>query len=309
MHRIQYVMDQKPFSSFSEASRYTLKYLRKKYGYGAWLMTRKNEDEWVILQVEGDGYQIDELSVINWNDSMCSRMVKQEGPRWAPNVDEISSYVEAPIYQAHSIKSYVGVPVCYANGEVFGTLCAIDTEPTGRQPADGIETVELMSKLLASLLQLELDNLSIARKQMNFLPEQLKDKCTGFLNRMGWSICLEKESQKVRELGTPLYVVALDIKLLNLDEDNEAVSRQLSLTTSILSLEADEHHFVARLNENIFTILCTTIMSKQVEQLVSNLQMHFRAVDIDVAIGVEKHNYRDNIETTVMSAIKSTKSS
>ncbi|USD33481.1 MULTISPECIES: diguanylate cyclase domain-containing protein [Vibrio] len=303
-----HVMDQTPFATFSEASRSTLKYLRNKYGYGAWMMTRKNEDEWVILQVEGDGYQIDELTVINWNDSMCSRMVKGEGPRWAPDVDDIPSYVEAPIYRAEKIKSYVGIPVCFANGDLFGTLCAIDTVPSGRIPADGKETVELVSKLLSSLLQLELQNIALSRKQISFLPEPLKDNQTGFLNRLGWSIYLEKEESNVRAVGTPLYIVALDVTLPGKEKGDE-YQQLLTIVVSIINSSVTDEGVIARLSDNIFTILLANSSNKQFKLCLDTLERELTEASVVAQIGSEKHNYTDKLDATVMSAIKSARSS
>jgi diguanylate cyclase (GGDEF)-like protein len=34
------------------------------------------------------------------------------------------------VFLDHNIGSYLGVPVTYQNGEVFGTLCAVDTKPS-----------------------------------------------------------------------------------------------------------------------------------------------------------------------------------
>ncbi|KKA45956.1 GAF domain-containing protein [Salinivibrio sp. KP-1] len=300
--------DQIPFEHFEKASRDTLKYLNKKFGYGTWMMTRKHEDQWVILQVEGSKYGIDELTTLTWSDSMCSRMVQGEGPRWAPDVDSVPAYVNAPIYQAENIKSYIGIPVCYSDGNLFGTLCAIDTEPVDRIPPDGLETIELVSKLLSTLLQLELQNIDLSRKQMSFLPSQLKDHETGFLNRLGWSLYLEKEESNIRSVGTPVHVVAIDVSQSN-QSTHLKDTAMTTLFVSILKGVLHDDGYIARLGEDIYTMLCANKTEEQMAVMVERLAKELSEAQIPVAIGFKKHDYGDNLDATVIAAIKSVRQS
>ncbi|SIN90749.1 GAF domain-containing protein [Salinivibrio sp. ES.052] len=300
--------DQIPFEHFEKASRDTLKYLNKKFGYGTWMMTRKHEDQWVILQVEGNKYGIDELTTLTWSDSMCSRMVKGEGPRWAPDVDNVPAYVNAPIYRAENIKSYIGIPVCYSNGNLFGTLCAIDTEPVDRIPSDGLETIELVSKLLSTLLQLELQNIALSRKQISFLPSQLKDNETGFLNRLGWSLYLEKEESNIRSVGTPVHVIALDIS----QPDKSTHSKDTAITAlfvSILNGILHDNGYISRLGEDIYTMLCANRTEEQIAAMVERIAHELSEASIPVLVGFKKHRYGDSLDSTVITAIKSVRQS
>ncbi|NOI58971.1 GAF domain-containing protein [Vibrio coralliilyticus] len=304
--RNQNILSQKPFQSFEEASRFTLRYLHEKYGYGAWMMTRKNDNDWVILQIETSKYSIEEQTVLAWSDSMCCRMIEGAGPRWAPAVDHVESYVNAPIYQAQTIKSYVGIPICYPDGELFGTLCAIDTEASARVPFDGLATVELVAKLLSSLLQLELERNTLSSQQLSLLPEPLKDGETGFLNRVGWSLYLEKEQSNVRALGTPLYVIAIEAQSMLADKKRDRRS-DLMLIRNLLSDCVANHGYLARLNESIFMVLLHDVLDDGFQAISQSLTSEFSAHGLDVQFGVKKHSYGEALDGTVMGAIRSTK--
>ncbi|NVD09017.1 hypothetical protein FCU94_19395 [Vibrio sp. JPW-9-11-11] len=299
------ITDQVPFTSFAEASRSTLRYLSHKYGFGAWMMTRKNDDEWVILQIEGEGYQIDEMSVLSWSDSICSRMVKGQGPRWVADVNHVEVYKNAPIYSQQPIRAYVGIPVCYPNGDLFGTLCAIDPTPTTRIPVDGQDTVELISKLLSSLLQLELQNITLTRRQIDFLPEQLKDSQTGFLNRLGWSVYLEKEQSNIQATGAQIHIIALDVA--RIEPPHRKQNHMYALVASIIKMAMSEDCYVARLSDEIFTLLVADLSTSQVEMCISKIAGGFDEAGIKAAIGYKKHGYQGKLDTTVMGAIKDAK--
>ncbi|MDC5853615.1 GAF domain-containing protein [Vibrio europaeus] len=302
----QHTISQKPFQSFEQASRATLRYLHEKYGYGAWMMTRKNDNDWVILQIETSKYAIQEQSTLIWSDSMCSRMIKGLGPRWAPAVDKIESYVEAPIYQAQTIKSYVGVPICYPDGELFGTLCAIDTEASERIPFDGLATVELVTKLLSSILQMELEHNKLSSQQLGLLPDSLKDAETGFLNRLGWSLYLEKEQANVKALGTPLYVVAIEAENV-LAAPNRETSSDVGAISNILNSCVSANCYIARLNNSIFMILMHNVLEQDFNTTLQNLKSEFLSNKLDVKIGYQQHGYAAALDGTVMDAIRATK--
>lgn len=298
-----HVIDQIPFESFEQASRYTLRYLHQKYGFGAWMLTRKNEDDWVILQIESDKYQIDELSTLVWSDSICSRMVKGKGPRWAPAIHNVVDYQLAPISKQLNIRSYVGIPICYSDGQLFGTLCAIDTEDHERIPYDGLATVELISKLLSSLLRLEIERNEFSSRQMQFLPNQFKDAETGFFNRLGWSTFLEKEQSDVRALGVPLYVMVIDATL-SFNDGTRQHKKDLYAIYELLKSYKSESGYIARLSESIFTVLLHNLNSSEFEQLYHDTCRKVVDTGLKVQIGYKKHQYNAELDDTVMEALK-----
>ncbi|MFI9651240.1 GAF domain-containing protein [Guyparkeria halopsychrophila] len=121
-----------PYTDFHTACQAVLAHLSERTGLGLWMMTRTEGEDWIVLQAEGDRYTVAGGDVLHWTDSFCSLMVVGKGPQVAPQADEVPAYREAPIGLQVPIGAYVGVPVLRDDGELFGTLCAIDPDgPAG----------------------------------------------------------------------------------------------------------------------------------------------------------------------------------
>ena len=139
---------------FEHAGREVLEFLRRRFGFGLWMVTRVEGDDCIVLQSVDHGYGIGPGRVFRWADSLCSRMVAGDGPRVAPDTDLVSAYVTAPVAQQLPVRAYVGVPLSLPDGTLFGSLCAIDP---ARQPQDIVNDQSLI-ELLASMLSLILNS-------------------------------------------------------------------------------------------------------------------------------------------------------
>ena len=117
------------FKNFHDAGQAVLHFLRQKFGFDLWMITRVEGNDWIVLQAEDHGYDVKPGRVFNWADSFCSHMVQGHAPRIAPRSEDVPLYASAPIAQQVNIKAYIGQPLVKEDGSLFGTLCAIDPEP------------------------------------------------------------------------------------------------------------------------------------------------------------------------------------
>jgi diguanylate cyclase len=111
------------FENFAEANRAILTYLHQRLGFALWMVTRVEGNDWIMLQVEDNGYGVEEGTVLSWADSFCSQMVQGLGPRIAPCAEDIPAYVAAPIKQQLPISAYIGVPLIRKNGSYLSYQC------------------------------------------------------------------------------------------------------------------------------------------------------------------------------------------
>ena len=143
-----------PFGDFTLASRAALDLLQEQLGMGLWMVTRVSGGEQIVLGAahRGSDYPVHEGDVFCWSDTFCARMVAEEGPQCAPSVAEIASYRAAPAARGLRIGAYVGIPLRTADGQLFGTLCAIDPvpQPALAKVADPLLTT--VGRLLATVL-------------------------------------------------------------------------------------------------------------------------------------------------------------
>lgn len=137
---------------FEGAAHAVLSFLHLRMGFGLWMVTRTEGEDWIVLQAEDHGYGVTEGTVFRWADSFCSRMVEGDGPRVAPDSDSVPAYATAAIGRHVKIGAYVGVPLRRGDGSLFGTLCAIDPQIQAESIVEEQQLIELLAGLLSTLL-------------------------------------------------------------------------------------------------------------------------------------------------------------
>jgi GAF domain-containing protein len=142
-----------PFAGFRSAAGHVLDLLHARLGFSAWLVTRVDEDRWVIEQARDSGYGVVAGDSFPFSDTYCARMVEGQGPHFAPEARTVPCYAEAAIGKELPIAAYIGVPLRRGDGSLFGTLCAIDPSPQSPTVAAELPLVELGGRFLSSLLE------------------------------------------------------------------------------------------------------------------------------------------------------------
>jgi diguanylate cyclase len=196
---------------YESAARAVLQFLRQRIGFDLWMITRKQGDDWIVLQAEDHGYGVVDGGVFRWADSFCSRMVKGEGPRCAPRSREVPAYAAAPMGEAVKIEAYIGVPLTWHDGSLFGTLCAIHpTEQPDSLTAE-MPMVELLAGMLSTILQCEMVLAAEKRRAERAVAEASSDALTGLFNRRGWDELLAEEEDRCRRFGASACVISIDL--------------------------------------------------------------------------------------------------
>lgn len=203
------MLTQLPYRDFAEASQKVLKLLHSKLGFDLWMVTRTEGEDWIILSAEDHGYGVEAGSVLKWADSFCSQMVLGRGPCIAPVSDEIPAYAAAPIGAQVPIAAYIGMPICDADGELFGTLCAINPEPKSVHLGAELPMIEVFARLLSTVLVADLRLSALERqRQKTELPE-LVDAQHQIFTADGWKRVLDAEERRCTKFGHPAYIVGL----------------------------------------------------------------------------------------------------
>lgn len=246
------------FNDFDTCGRAVLTFLRQRLGFGLWMITRTEGDEWIVLQVEDNGYGVTSGNVFQWADSFCYQMVQGNGPRIAPDSDLVDSYVTAPIGRQVPIKAYIGVPLTNPDGTLFGTLCAIAPAVQPHAITQEIELIELLAGLLSTILVSELEANKEARRSERLEMEAQTDALTQISNRRAWDHFLAKEEDRCRRYGHPSAVLVIDLddlKQVN-DEQGHAEGDALIVRAAqALRKAAREVDVVARLGGDEFGMI------------------------------------------------------
>lgn len=276
------------FDSFESAGQAILKFLHQRLGFDLWMITRTEGNDWIVLQTEDHGYGVQPGQVFRWTDSFCSHMVKGDAPCIAPRSNDIELYAKAPIGKQVNIQAYIGQPLLKSNGELFGTLCAIDPAPKADSLTEEKDLIEFMAALLTHILQIELNQTEQARQIERLQAKAMTDELTQLYNRGGWEhfIALEEErSQRYGNLSA-VYVIDLDgLKEVNDTQGHAAGDQLIQRAAEALREVARKTDVVARLGGDEFCILSVEIDPDGAQSLFERIGQALSEVAVDASIG------------------------
>jgi len=270
------------------AGEQVLAYLQGHFTMGLWTITRLIGERWILLQVNDRAYSVKSNSVIRSSDSFCSRMVRGEGPCFAPDASLFDSYTAAPIGQRLEIGAYVGVPLVLPSGEFFGTLCGIDRASRDEFDALLPDTVKLIGSLLSLVIAHERSALAADRRLSDVLEESKTDALTGLANRRGWDERLALEEKSLEVLGDTASLIVLDLddlKAVNDRHGHALGDKMLQRTAEAIRSCVRSSDYVARVGGDEFMILVSDCDAACVDRFVQRIDEQLDQMDIRASIG------------------------
>lgn len=295
----------KPFQGFREAAQQILKFLHQQLGFGLWMVTRTEGQDWIVLVSESSAYCVHEGDVLRWTDSFCAHMVKGEGPQVAPRAAEIEVYANAPISQQIPIAAYIGIPLQWPDGTLFGTLCAIDPAPQPNTIVQALPLLQLQARLLSTLLATEMNYLTVSRSLQQARHEAQVDFLTGLYNRRGWESMLAAEEEHCKTFGSPALVMVMDLdnlKQINDSRGHAYGDQLLCQAANCLKRAVRTSDVVARLGGDEFAVLMVEFKAIDKDQLVSRVQTPLRQIGISASIGWAVRSPQMTLTETVQQA-------
>ena len=281
-------MNPRNFESFESAGQAVLKFLHQRLGFDLWMITRTEGDDWIVLQSEDHGYGVKAGQVFRWADSFCSHMVKGNAPTIAPRSDDIELYASAPIGRQVNIKAYIGQPLLRSDGELFGTLCAIDPTPQSQAIEKEKDLIEFMAALLTHILNAELKHADQARQIERLHTKAMTDELTNLYNRGGWEHFIQLEEERSQRYGdlSAVYVIDLDgLKEVNDTQGHAAGDELIQRAAAALQQIARQNDIVARLGGDEFAILSIAIKHEGAAALFKRIEQALKEVQVSASIG------------------------
>lgn len=298
-------MNNAEFKNFEEAGQAVLKFLYQKFGFNLWMITRTEGDDWIVLQSEDNGYNVQPGQVFRWADSFCSQMVQGKAPRIAPRSEDIPLYVNAPIGKQVEIKAYIGQPLTKEDGSLFGTLCAIDPRPQSEAIIKEAGLIDLLGQMLSYILQGELREVEQIRQRERFKEEALSDSLTGLFNRRAWDNLVNLEEERCKRYGHPTAILMIDLnnlKTINDSLGHNAGDELIQKAATTLKGCVRSNDIVARLGGDEFAILSIENNQINAESLVNRVLQAFAEANISAAIGLAMRNPLNGLLKTLQEA-------
>lgn len=282
-----------PYASFDTAARAALKFLHERLGFDLWMVTRTEGENWIVLQAEDHGYGVQDGAVFRWADSFCSQMVLGRGPCIAPSAMEVPAYAAAPIGKVVDIGAYVGVPLTLEDGSLFGTLCAIDPAPQPEEIAENFPLVEMISRMLSTILHAELDADAQSRLAEQARTLALTDGLTGLYNRRGWDQLTAAEESRCRRYGHSASVLSIDLdglKEINDQQGHSAGDELIRRAARVIEATKRDQDVAARIGGDEFVVLAIECEQTGAISLRERMAQAFSEAEVNASMGLA---YRD----------------
>ena len=145
------VDDVAPFEDWPAAVRGALPVLHSTVGLDVWMLTRVTGAEQVVLHAH-PGELVAFGTSIPWDRSFCHKMVSGVGPRVSTVTAATPAYANMLTGRAERVAAYIGVPLVTPARTIFGTLCGVSARAQPRSLARHLPTVELIARMLSTLL-------------------------------------------------------------------------------------------------------------------------------------------------------------
>jgi len=292
---------------FAGASREVLSFLHQRIGMDLWMVTRADNEDWVVLAAEDHSYGVKQGDVFRWADTFCSRMVRGDGPRVAPRAIDVPAYAALPITRQLPIGAYVGVPLVDTEGQLFGTLCGLNPQPMPASIVAEQPMVEVLADMLSGLLSAELSTSALTREAETARSEALTDALTGLANRRGWEVALAAEEERCRRYGATACVVAIELDGMK-SPGVSPVARDAHETLLIRAAQAlrqtvRKPDTLARLDDDRFVVLGVECSTAEAMALLRRLEHGVQGAELSAALGMAMRNRSSGLFDTFERAI------
>jgi len=287
---------------FANASREVLSFLRGRMGMDLWMVTRTDDDDWVVLGSVDHGCGIAEGDVFRWADSLCSRMVRGDGPRVAPRIADVPAYADAPIAQQLKVGAYVGVPLVDDQGRLFGTLCGLSRKPMPAAILEDQPMVEVLADMLSGLLSAELHSTAHAREAETARSELQTDALTGLANRRGFEHALATEEERCRRYGATACIVGIELDGKK-PADGDTIARAARDAVLVHAAQALRHTVrkpdtLARLEDDRFVVLGVECTTAEALALLRRLEQGLLGAGVPASLGMAMRNRSTGLAET-----------
>jgi PAS domain S-box-containing protein/putative nucleotidyltransferase with HDIG domain len=144
-----------------------LELARRQLGMSVSLLARLDGDEYVVACCVGERerFGIAEGDTMPLADTYCQRML---GGKLGWSVADLAAEPETrdlDVIKSLGLRAYAGVPIRLRSGEIYGTLCAVDTEPHPELSDSHAELLNFLSELAAEVIEEEAEQQAAGRSE------------------------------------------------------------------------------------------------------------------------------------------------
>lgn len=298
-------MDPSGGTLFETVSRQVVSYLSDAIPMGMWAVSRYDGSDQVYLHVADSGYGHEPGHTVPWEDTFCMRMASGDAPQIAPDAMSEEVFAKARLALDFPVGAYVGIPLRWSDGELFGTLCGIDPERKPESLGSQAPLLTLLGAMLSSVLQADHDRVELDRELERATHLAHTDPLTGLPNRRAWQQTWRREEERQRRFGDPAAVVLIDLDGLKARNDalgHAAGDDYLRAATSLLRSTLRSTDFAARLGGDEFGVLLVGAGTTDTMTFVTRLRRTLSEGGVAASIGAAACRVSDGFATALEQA-------
>lgn len=288
-------------TNFKDASDLVLAYLQDQVPMGFWTVSRVIGGRQVYLDVTANEFGLAVGDGPQWEESVCHAMWVGGGPRVAPDLARVPEYAANEAARGLGVASYVGIPMFDAEGDLFGTVCGIDTSVRSEAFAELQPQLELLGHLLSVVRNLDEQATTLTRRLEATAREAETDTLTGLRNRRAWLRTCATEESRHHRLGDHASVVVLDLnglKQVNDEQGHGAGDAMLQRAARVIEQSVRATDLVARLGGDEFAVFCPQTSHDLAQEVAARVRSALVANGLSAAIGTSTMEQADTITET-----------
>ncbi|WCE30563.1 sensor domain-containing diguanylate cyclase [Vibrio sp. SCSIO 43137] len=211
----------------------------------------KNEQFNVITASMNEDNFLAAGSTWPWDmQSFCREIMETGKELYVGDAENSEKWKGSPGVAEGPVRSYLGFPILWPDGHLFGTICVIDTKATDYEPK--------LIRLLNSLCELITADLKIAVDLEQMKSLALTDELTQLHNRRSLELLGEQKLKEIQRDKTCLSVIYIDID--NMKQVNDQFGHSegdncLVTLAEVLRQQCRTSDIVARIGGDEFVVL------------------------------------------------------
>jgi PAS domain S-box-containing protein len=140
---------------------------RRQLGMPLSFLTHLDGDDYVFARLAGEHGRlgIAEGDRLPLADTLCQRMLDRRIDSTVPDLSTEAETRNLEVTSRLGLRAYAGVPVRLSSGEIYGTLCAVDTRPHLELSDSNTELLNFLSELAAELIEDEAEQRAARRAE------------------------------------------------------------------------------------------------------------------------------------------------
>lgn len=205
--------------------------------------------------------------------SFCRHIMETQDDLYVGCALTDTYWLDAPAVSNGPVRSYCGAPIFWPSGELFGTICVIDTKET-------IYALSL-SKLLEQLARLVSSDLQTACRLQEAENLAITDDLTGLLNRRGYMLLGEqklKDAPRYQQNIGILYIDIDNLKQINDNHGHEWGDLSISGVSDILKSVCRPSDIIARIGGDEFAVLILVSGQSELNDLAQSIRERYSAL-------------------------------